>query len=285
MIEINGKVYRNLQEQVKKNQEDIAVLQQEHPVPEDVYSKEESDARYYTKTQSDNTFTTRAQVEGIISTKTANFLEKATYFDDEDNPQDYHIKMPRMFNDSLSMEAHEDDNNHPCDAGVYVFPTRIVMEANDYNHGPDDDTYSASIEITDSSVHASKLDPTDWSVKSYELTRYSVKHDMLFYVVDNNLHYGVVHMIFTDNYDYPYDYAKIFRDWRSYIYPEVYYRSCNSQTLSNLGGDRIYPSFYLDNTDELWFEEQDDFYSGSQYTEESANSYHVLACNDKITKF
>ena len=112
-----------------------------------------------------------------------------------------------------------------------------------------------------------------------------VKHDMLLYIMDNNEHYGVMHMIFLDNYDQPYDYAKIHRDWRGYIYPEVYYRNCNDQTFDNIRRDRVYVNFYLDN-DELWFEEQDDFYlNGGQYTEESAYSYKVIKCNDKIVIF
>lgn len=47
MIEINGKVYRNLQEQVEKNKEDIEDLQQGITV--DVYTKAESDAKFQTK--------------------------------------------------------------------------------------------------------------------------------------------------------------------------------------------------------------------------------------------
>lgn len=112
-----------------------------------------------------------------------------------------------------------------------------------------------------------------------------VKHDMLLYIMDSNEHYGVVHMTLFDNYDQPYDYAKIYRDWRGYIYPELYYRVCDSSTFDNARGDRVYVSFYLDD-DELWFEEQDDFYlNGGQYTEESVNSYCVISINDKIVIF
>ena len=48
MIEINGKVYRNLQEQVKKNMDDIAELQQGGGVTVDAYTKAESDAKFQT---------------------------------------------------------------------------------------------------------------------------------------------------------------------------------------------------------------------------------------------
>lgn len=46
MIEINGKVYRNLQEQVEKNKEDIEDLQN---ATVDAYTKAESDAKFQTK--------------------------------------------------------------------------------------------------------------------------------------------------------------------------------------------------------------------------------------------
>lgn len=63
MIEIDGKIYRNLQEQVQKNMEDIEYLQ-EHGVS-DAYTKEEADAKfetiedmenYYTKSESEDLF-------------------------------------------------------------------------------------------------------------------------------------------------------------------------------------------------------------------------------------
>lgn len=47
MIEINGKEYRNIQEQVQKNMDDIADL--ETNVSNNYYTKEESDNKYQTK--------------------------------------------------------------------------------------------------------------------------------------------------------------------------------------------------------------------------------------------
>ena len=49
MIEINGKVYRNIQEQVEKNKEDIAELQQ-GSITVDAYTKAEADAKFATNT-------------------------------------------------------------------------------------------------------------------------------------------------------------------------------------------------------------------------------------------
>lgn len=48
MIDINGKVYRNLQEQVLENTKDIAELQQGGGITIDAYTKEESDAKFQT---------------------------------------------------------------------------------------------------------------------------------------------------------------------------------------------------------------------------------------------
>lgn len=288
MIEINGKVYRNLQEQVEKNKDDIAQLQQEHPTPENVYTKTESDARYYTKTDADNLFTTREQVEGIISTKTytkaeaddrflpnvldAEDYETAIYYDTNN------YNRPTLF-------ASNDEGSHPTTSKVQVDDSYIYMHSDSYNHGDDDVTYTGSLNISPSGVTAGFYDTRTGQDEQYVLTERRVKHDMLIYINDSYEHAGVVHMIFFDNYPLPYDLAKINRDFRGYIYPEMYYRVCDSSTFDNVRGDRVYVSFYLDN-DELWFEEQDDFYiSAGQYTEESANSYKVIACNDKIITF
>ena len=65
-IEINGKIYRNLQEQVQKNMDDIEELQER--VDDGYYTKEESDVKfqtkanmsdYYDKTESDVKFQTK----------------------------------------------------------------------------------------------------------------------------------------------------------------------------------------------------------------------------------
>ena len=73
-IEINGKIYRNLQEQVKENKNDIEDLQESQV---DAYSKTESDAKYATKTYVDNSisgiygdFYTRDQADARFPTET-----------------------------------------------------------------------------------------------------------------------------------------------------------------------------------------------------------------------
>ena len=49
MIEINGTVYRNLQEQVEKNKEDIEVLQEHTPYEPVFYNKDQTDAKFVSK--------------------------------------------------------------------------------------------------------------------------------------------------------------------------------------------------------------------------------------------
>ena len=289
MIEINGKVYRNLQEQVEKNKNDIAQLQQDHPTPDNVYTKDESDARYYTKTQADSLFTDREQVEGIISTKT--YTKEAAderFLPNVINLEDYEVAIYYDSNNSNrpSLYATNDEGSHPTTSALYLEDDRIHMYSDSYNHGDNDDTYTGQLTISPAGVKAKYFDTRTEELEEYNLTERRVKHDMLLYIEDSYNNYGVVHMIFFDNYPLEYDFAKIVRDWRTNIYAELYVRNCNNYHLDNFGTTRVYPSFYLDNSDELWFEEQEDFYvSGGQYTEESANSYHVLACNDKIITF
>ena len=43
MIEVDGKVYRNLQEQIKKNMDDITLLKSKVPYPDEFYTKAECD--------------------------------------------------------------------------------------------------------------------------------------------------------------------------------------------------------------------------------------------------
>ena len=49
MLKINGKVYRNLQEQVAQNMNDITELKKHVPYEDEFYTREESDAKYQAK--------------------------------------------------------------------------------------------------------------------------------------------------------------------------------------------------------------------------------------------
>lgn len=170
------------------------------------------------------------------------------------------------------------------DGNVYIGTSRRGQEYAMVYYGLDgittelkDDDNELTILQTPSEFVATKNDV------SFNLLRNGVQHDMLLSVVDDDLHMGQIHIVFYDNYPLAYDYAKIRNDFRGYIYPSTYGRNVNSVILTN-NSDRIYLSFYLD-VDNLMVEEQDDYYAGSTYTEESVHTYKVMACNDKITKF
>ena len=66
-IEINGKIYRNLQEQVQKNKDDIEELQESTI---DAYSKEEADDKFATKSDLYGDFYTRDQADDRFPTET-----------------------------------------------------------------------------------------------------------------------------------------------------------------------------------------------------------------------
>lgn len=235
MIEINGKEYRNIQEQVEKNKEDIEDLRTRIPYEDQFYTREQTDARYPRMAQQ-------------IDTGTSSYIRRDTdgnpYFGVSFRGQEYAMTYYAL--DGITTQLKDDENE-------------------------------LSLQMTPSSLVATKNEV------SFNLLRNNVQHDMLLSVVDDDLHMGQIHIIFYDNYPLPYDYAKIRNDFRGFLYPATYGRNVNSVILTN-NSDRIYLSFYLD-VDNLMVEEQDDYYAGSTYTEESVHTYKVMACNDKIIKF
>lgn len=235
MIEINGKEYRNIQEQVEKNKDDIADLRTRIPYEDQFYTRVESDARYPRMAQQ-------------IDTGTASYIRR----DNNGNP----------YIGVNSRNVNKGETYYAVDGIITV----CKDEENELN-----------LQMTPASLVATKNDV------SFDLLRNNVQHDMLLSVVDDEMHAGQIHIIFYDNYNTAYEYADIVRNFRGFLYPATYGRSVHSSTLTN-NIDRIYLSFYLDN-DALMVEEQDDFYSGSTYTEESVHTYKIMACNDKIIKF
>lgn len=115
-----------------------------------VYTRNEADQRFalstkvYTKDESDQ-----------------KFVKILTEFDDEDNPESYHFITPRNYNGYIGLDAIQDDNNHPCDSNIYVYPSYVTITSNDYNHGPNDDTYTGVLTVTDNSVTLEATDGTD----------------------------------------------------------------------------------------------------------------------------
>lgn len=233
-IEIDGKVYRNIQEQVDKNKEDIADLRTRIPYEDQFYTRDESDARY------------------------PRMAERL-----EDNSYSY-IRRDADGNPYFGV------NFRNVNKGMTYYAIDGILNV------VKDEENELDLQMTADSLVATKNDV------SFNLLRNVVQHDMLISVVDDDLHEGQIHIVFFDNYPLSYDYAKIRSDFRGYLYPSTYGRNVNSSPLTN-NTDRIYLSFYLDD-DNLMVEEQDDYYAGSTYTEESVHTYKVMACNDKIIK-
>lgn len=233
-IEIDGKVYRNIQEQVDKNKDDIADLRTRIPYEDQFYTRDESDARY-------------PRMAEQIDTGTASYIRR----DNDGNP---YI--------GVSFRGVEKGMTYYAVDGIL---TVCKDEENELD-----------LQMTPGSLVATKNEV------SFNLLRNVVQHDMLISVVDDEMHTGQLHIIFYDNYNAAYEYADIVRNFRGFLYPVTYGRNVNNVTLTN-NIDRIYLSFYLDD-DNLMVEEQDDYYAGSTYTEESVHTYKVMACNDKIIK-
>lgn len=171
-IEIDGKIYRNIQEQVQKNKEDIESF---IPYAEsNVYTKEESDAKYMTEAQTDT----------LVSTKIADKLDRRVYFEDDDNPEEFYINYPRIYNGALELVASQDDNNHPESGYIAIKPNLISLRVSDANHGDADYDYFGAIEITNDSVKAVTNDDHGDRVE-YDLLKnyYQHKYQFLF---DNN---------------------------------------------------------------------------------------------------
>lgn len=117
-----------------------------------------------------------------------------------------------------------------------------------------------------------------------DLTIYSrklYKHDIMMSLADSESHYAGIHIIIIDEYSQAYDYSKVRADWRGEVRPISYYRRQGDSTLTS-ENTKISISFYLDNDDEIWFEESETFYSGSAVVTETVNSYQVLAVDDTV---
>ena len=197
MIEINGKEYRNIQEQVEKNMEDIDDIKKAMPYPSN---------EYYNKTEADNKF------QEILTTS-----------------------------DSISITDNE------------ISVDEEWLESGFYTKTDSDGRYSRKL----------------------------YKHDIIFSLADSEDHYAGAHIVIIDEYSQAYDFAKVRADWRGNIRPISYHRRQGESTLNN-ENTKVYIYFYLDNDDEIWFEENETFYSGSAVVTESVYSYKILAVNDTV---
>ena len=90
-------------------------------------------------------------------------------FEDDDNPESYKIYSPTNYDGNLAIMASQDDNNHPDDTQILVNPHHIIIEANDYNHGDNDDTWNGQLYITDTKVELrATKDDDHYAYKSVE---------------------------------------------------------------------------------------------------------------------
>lgn len=162
MIEIDGKVYRNVQEQIKKNMDDIEDLD------ERVEALEEAPGQTYTAGNGididNNVISVEPDIvrENQLPTKVSDLTNDLDFIpgviDNEDT--NYGINYG-LSNNTPQLVGGDDSGGHPCDAMVRVTYNQVHINANDYNHGDDDDTYTGSIDVTDGYVDIEATDGTD----------------------------------------------------------------------------------------------------------------------------
>lgn len=112
---------------------------------------------YENGTDISDKYATKTETEEALSEK----LDIYKHFDDDDNPEDYHIKQPQTYGAGIELQAARDDNHHPDYSNLTVSPTRVMMLANSANHGDNDDDYTGSIEVTDGYVSLEVTDGED----------------------------------------------------------------------------------------------------------------------------
>ena len=274
-IEIDGKVYRNLQEQVAKNMDDIQTLK-EGPYADvtKVYVDEQDTATLNAA---------KSYADAVAGTKCGYIElseEPVTLTDAQyaEVQKDYCVikynnKLYYKFGSSaLGIHFKNFDfTNSTSSSGTSV--QYRVITVDDSKYATMD--YEQVVKVFTASNTYSKTQADDkFSKKLY-------KHDILLSLVDSQMAYAGVHMIIIDEYASAYDYSKVRADWRGDIRAISYHRKQGSSELSN-ENTKVWPSFYLDNDDELWFEENETFYSGSAVVTETVNSYQVMAIDDTV---
>ena len=66
------------------------------------------------------------------------------------------------------------------------------------------------------------------------------------------------------------------------MYPVLYSRKSGNDVLNNTGHIRVFISFSVEDSN-LWFEENESFFSGEAVVTETVNSYKILNINDTVT--
>ena len=243
MIEINGNKYRNIQEQVEKNMEDIEDIKKAMPYPSN---------EYYTKTESNNKFVSKVSlIDGSINTMA---IANSAFESGE-------VNIRAQSNESEYVRSY-----------VSLDPNSIVIQTE-----TDDDEASIGISATE-------IDLTAGVVKVNGNKVHDVyQHDMILLLADTDSQYAAAHIILNDDYGTAYTFEQIRALWSGKKYPVLYSRKQGSDTLDNNGHTRVYIDFSLDGG-ELYFEENEDFFSGSAVINETVNTYRVLNINDIARK-
>ena len=144
MIEINGKIYRNLQEQVEKNQEDIADLKTRIPYEDQFYTREQTDARYPRMAQQ-------------IGTGTSSYIRR----DNDGNPyigvsfrgQEYAMVYYAL--DGITTELKDEEN----ELTIHQTPGEFVATKNDvsFNLLRNGVQHDMLISVMDDELHTGQI--------------------------------------------------------------------------------------------------------------------------------
>ena len=246
MIEINGKKYRNIQEQVKENMDDIAEIKAAMPYPSnEYYTKTESDTRYPTR-NGDNEF---RGVNQFVET----YIGKSHVDDDDVNLR-------------AQVTGSEDYSR------VSVEPNSIIIES----VNEDEDEAVIGISATEINLSAARVRVNG------NIVHNTYKHDIMLLLADTNSQYAAAHLIIIDSTASAYTLPKILTDWRGNMYPVLYSRKSGNDVLNNTGHIRVFISFSVEDSN-LWFEENESFFSGDAVVTETVNSYKILNINDTVT--
>ena len=341
-IIVGDKVYRNMQEQVAKNQDDIEELQEAvAQLPDTTYSKTEIDSKdadvlaeakayTYSKTESDEKFATITSVNTALETKFDKFVPTAGQVAnielyDEETYANLFIGVKGQneatYKNYVSISSEGDVNikaDESFTMGVQNNSGTVLLGKNHDMEFTAQSDYDVNFKVGGTgkvcvtktgagalvkkeialkediiNVEANPAGSATASLSSLQVgsTVYSVgsggggtkyKHDMLLSITEDGTVYGSVHMIIINDYSSAYTISTLpgYLTSSTYFYPIYYGREYNNFKVFN-DTDRIYLHAWYNN--DLFFEEQDDYYSGQTYVSESINTFGVVLVNDKIT--
>lgn len=195
MIKINGKEYRNIQEQVAKNQEDIEELKQSPAV--DAYTKEEADTKFETKEEAFSgdyddltnkpTILEYESGDGILITSSGDDLRQISVSSDVAMKTDlvaYHAGT------NITFTAHTGGGfDINASAGASIYEYELQFESDDLSQEYHMRFISSDGTLVNTSVPESFAELVDF-VKSYGISKTIggsvTNYEMNGYLVDEN---------------------------------------------------------------------------------------------------